>query len=458
MDNTLERGGILMIDAFTYFQAQVGLRRLLTAVAAKYESLGRLSGSVRIPNLTSNEREEISNFLRVGDIASSTEVCIPISQVVKAYDQSKFADVPLLSVLEYIVGRQLVPKGLKKQFAAQCKDQLLRNILKKYDSSTWCQQWLTAIQKKHLVANWVWRQYKANPKRCKEVLDTICKAIYTLEKKQGQEHLSVFACKVGKNPHLFDLDTVEGKGLYHALKFLHGEKLNEKYTTPESIHDLYKCFGLLRDNIINPINVVGIIGYDQQGREIPVLRAACESNFRLSIPLRELEGLSSAKPYLPSKTVFITENPPVYATILEKWEQKRPFPPVICTAGNLRAATLRLLRALARSGCHFLYSGDFDPEGLLAADKLLQLFPRQARLWRLTKENYIQHCSKNHTPITDQKRIRSLESISNPDLQSIVKVLAQCQYRVVSEEELIPDLIKDINNSIPLFKQGDAHY
>jgi hypothetical protein len=43
---------------------------------------------------------------------------------------------------------------------------------------------------------------------------------------------------------------------------------------------------------------------------------------------------------------------------------------------------------LAAEGTIIYYSGDFDPEGLLIADRLCARYGEQLRLWRYTPQDY----------------------------------------------------------------------
>ncbi|MFR3729888.1 DUF2399 domain-containing protein [Lacrimispora sp.] len=61
----------------------------------------------------------------------------------------------------------------------------------------------------------------------------------------------------------------------------------------------------------------------------------------------------------------------------------------ICSGGQLRLSVLILLDLLIKGSVFMFYSGDFDPDGLLSAQKLVSLYKSRLKLWCCQPENYI---------------------------------------------------------------------
>ncbi|WP_445492526.1 DUF2399 domain-containing protein [Niallia sp. 03133] len=80
--------------------------------------------------------------------------------------------------------------------------------------------------------------------------------------------------------------------------------------------------------------------------------------------MKELAKVTEALPATGNK-VWIVENSSVCSTIMDTVSDA----PIICTHGQLRAASWRLLDLLTDAHCTLYYSGDLDPEGILIADR-----------------------------------------------------------------------------------------
>lgn len=90
------------------------------------------------------------------------------------------------------------------------------------------------------------------------------------------------------------------------------------------------------------------------------------------------------------KVAFVVENSGVFSEILDRFGATR-LQPIVCAHGQFKLACLMLLDKLAAAGITIYYSGDFDPEGLQMASRLLQRYPGQAVPWRYTVDDY-GHC------------------------------------------------------------------
>ena len=90
--------------------------------------------------------------------------------------------------------------------------------------------------------------------------------------------------------------------------------------------------------------------------------------------------------------------------------------PMICTSGQLREASWQLLDLLAASGCSLYYAGDFDPEGLLIAQKLKVRYGERLKLWKYEADLYETYLSE--VELSD-RRMKKLEQVSVQELQEI---------------------------------------
>ena len=95
-------------EAVAFFRNEKGFRRLITLMIQKYRALGRVGGSVKIRDLTPEEREAFSSFLGANFEGRRTAV-ISLERFARALEETRFAGLPLAAVLEGVAGEPLIP-------------------------------------------------------------------------------------------------------------------------------------------------------------------------------------------------------------------------------------------------------------------------------------------------------------------------------------------------------------
>ena len=203
----------------------------------------------------------------------------------------------------------------------------------------------------------------------------------------------------------------------------------------ETAELLYKS-GILIDEISNYITLSGLLAY-KDGRVHSVWKAAIDEDEVLQVPLANLVQIDRITS--PTGKGFVVENPAVFSSILDEFNGE-VVPPLICSYGQVKLAGLVVLDKLAREGTEIYYSGDFDPEGLLIADKLAQRYNGRLKLWHYGIKDYRKTLSE-HT--LSSKRLSMLGSIKTSALQDVAKemlILKRSGY----QELLLVELIKDI--------------
>ena len=125
-----------------------------------------------------------------------------------------------------------------------------------------------------------------------------------------------------------------------------------------------------------------------------------------------------------------------------------PNPPLVCTHGQFKLASLLLLDKLAASGTLIYYSGDFDPEGLSMAERLLLRYPGQAKPWHYTLEDYL--LSRSDKVISPQ-RLKQLDRVSSPELAPLKEKLLQTALAGY-QEGILSDLWCDVKQYMQGFR------
>ena len=87
----------------------------------------------------------------------------------------------------------------------------------------------------------------------------------------------------------------------------------------------------------------------------------------------------------------------------------------VCVSGQPRLATLLLLDFL-KENHRFWYAGDFDPEGLLIAQRLKERYGEALDFWKYEVQWYEQYLSSVRL---SESRIKKLEHVYMQELQGI---------------------------------------
>ena len=88
------------------------------------------------------------------------------------------------------------------------------------------------------------------------------------------------------------------------------------------------------------------------------------------------------------------------------------------------------MELLAKSGTIVYYSGDFDPEGLLIAQKLSMHYKGEFNYYHMTEDDYMMSLSEE---VIHPKRLKMLENITDERLRKVADKLLCC--RMVGYQE-----------------------
>ena len=112
---------------------------------------------------------------------------------------------------------------------------------------------------------------------------------------------------------------------------------------------------------------------------------------------------------------------------------------ILCTSGQLKTAALILIDMLCEAGCKIYYSGDFDPEGIEIAEKLIQR-DKNIVPWCFSKENYRKAISEN---IISDERLKKLDKIENICFKELIEEIKK-ERKAGYQELLLDKMKKDI--------------
>ncbi|MBB3868763.1 TIGR02679 family protein [Parageobacillus toebii] len=411
----------LAAEAVQFFRGEAGFHRLFCEMKKKYESLGRIGGTISLASFTKEEKEAIAVFF------GKEMTRVSLQAFAKQLDKTRFAGVSLEELLVHYFGEPLVANKERREAEQQEKAAFFQRLIAACPSGA---EWLTAALEHPNKYRLLHQAYAQQREELYASLCMVCEAIRQLPEKGTYERLPLFAQKVTGDPHAFDLHTFQGKLLLSALEFYSRKKY--QLSSVEEVNELLQSFGILREDILNFVTCAGILAETKEGIH-PVFSAACETNMALNVPLREIVGLKRA---YPSKgtIVFVVENAGVFSELLDE------AMPIVSTNGQLNLATMLLLDSLVESGARLYYSGDFDPEGLKMADRLAGRYGENLSLWHFTREDYF--TSMPSVPLSEE-RLAKLQSISSSELQPVKQEIERCK-KAGYQEAILLMLREDI--------------
>ncbi|WP_175585143.1 TIGR02679 family protein [Alkalihalophilus pseudofirmus] len=421
------------MDNLNLLRNEPAFHKLFLLCKKKYESLGRIGGSVSLKTFTEPEIITLSGLTGIAPDQLMTKQTLTLTTLENALAETKFEYDSLRSFLEAYFGETLISK--KEREKIEQADELVfsMQMKKQFPIISWYIDWLIG---KTADTRWIWSLYKGNHESVSAKLSLLESAYNTLAEGKSYVRLPLFAQKITGNPHAFDRNEELGKWLLHLLtvdQLRKGTEITFNKTTEEE-NELLGQYKLLRDDLWSFVTCRGLIA-ERNGEIHPVWSAAIETNSVLNLPLKEMINIDTAYPH-SSNTVWVAENSSVASTLMDA----APHAAIICTHGQLRLAGWRLLELLATRDIEIHYSGDIDPEGLLIADRVLERFKNRVKLWRMDDVTYEDGISGD---VMSEIRLSKLDKLRHPKLQQIATLMRKHK-KPTYQEAVIERLVEDL--------------
>lgn len=419
----------------TIFKSNPAFIKLFTLFKEKYYSLGRIGGNVSIQNFTKEEIETIASFLGVSVHALLHKGVVSLKEFEQQLAQSAFSMYTLRTLLEAVFEEELQTKKEQQRLKLQHEQQFIGKLEENISQAYW---WLEKIIQKSSDSRFIWGYYEANQAKTYDAILTVVRAFSERPIEGSYERLPLFAQRITGNPHAFDADTMLGKMLLHCFFAFKCSKQQDSLfpKTAEERNDLLAEFGIIRDDLWNFVTCQGLLA--MRGNTLhPVWEMAILVGAVLNMPMKELLKVSNVFPaHFPF--VWIVENSSVASELMDTC----PEAAIICTHGQLRMASWRLLDMLVKEECSLFYSGDLDPEGLLIAERLKKRYGNRLELWHMDVTSYRKGMSDEK--ITN--RLSKLQSVTLSAFDDIKNLMLQHQ-KAAYQEAWIKDLIEDVQEN-----------
>ena len=412
-------------ECAAYFREHPIFDKLFRGFREKYASYGNFSGTVILKNISEKDLEVLEGFFQK-NFHGKKSISISAARFEKALKESRFEDFSPKEVLELYFREEMTGKKEQQQSEEQRWNQVLKELGEVYQQ-TYGAKWLSDLGKcKEEMYFYLQKRYREVGKEKEEIkklLELGCKVLNNFPYHQeNREYLAVFAARMTGNPHAFDDGEKEGGFLRLLIQWdlAQREILVERSEIFPALYRqrLYLAAGILRDDISNCAMLSGIRVWKKNGE----LHEGMEGFFRegnpVQVPLSVIAEWGHVE--CPEDAIYIVENPSVYAMLCEKWSGKKAG---MCMNGQPRLSAVLLLDLLADAGVKLYYAGDFDPEGMLIAQKLKKYYKGEAVYWKMSVQDYEKSKSKE---ILSSKRIKMLERIDDRELLETVAAIRKC--------------------------------
>lgn len=402
------------IECLSYFRKNPIWGRLLEGFRKKYLSYGKFSGTVTLKKLSRQDIEELEGFFGK-NFHGQKSVSISAINFRSALQNSRYSEITPEKLLELFFEETMIGKREQRLLLEQQKREILNRMSKEYAETPAMLQFpeLQQIAGSGDLAMWEQR------------LHLILQIFNHLPYRENKQmYLAVFAAQLTGNPHAFDRDTEGGTLLYKVVQL---DLNHRKITLPNSEvfpmqrqQRQYLEVGILLDDISNCAMLYNVQAIKKNGTIHQGVEGFSKENDSMQVALSTIAEWKEL--HCVNRKMYIVENPSVFALLCSGRRADNLSEEIscMCMNGQPRLSAIMVLDLLAKTGIEVYYAGDFDPEGLLIAQKLSQYYKGKFHYWRMTVEDYEQCKSQE---IISDKRLKMLERITEPQLCKIALAL-----------------------------------
>lgn len=415
---------LLKQECVAYFKACPVFERILKGFWDKYASYGEFSGTVTLHKVSREEMEVLEGFFQ-HSFHGQKSISISARRFEGALLKSRFHKLSPNEVLESYFKMSLISKKERKEEREGAWQQAFDEAVKEYENkpaAAWIQDTRERKAGGYLYLLKRYRESNEEIDEVKQALRFGAKIINELPVRKGQtEYLAVFAANLTGNPHAFDEGSEGGQFLSQLVEW---EIKRQKTTLPDGRlfqslkkQRMYLEAGILKDDISNYAVLSGVRVQKKTGEMHKGMDGFLKEAETVQVPLSNI--VEWEKIICPDRKIYIVENPSIYAILVQHFQGRSAC---MCMNGQPKLSALLVLELLAASGVTVYYAGDFDPEGLLIAQKLKQYYKGELWYWHMQAEDYER--SKPKVAISPRRQ-RMLEKIQDEELvrtaQAILK-------------------------------------
>ena len=394
----------------SYLKSKQGLNRLMLKLKYKYQSLEKYSGVVIIDNISHQESIDLSNLLGK-KVEVSSNIKISYSKLEKILKQTKYESFNWQDLFKFYFEMEIKSNKQMKESQVLSFDMFLQEVIDNNKNKDCVLLIEDILKDKNDLYNVFRRHYKKDKNKLEKDLKYILLLLDNIPNKPT--NLAVYASLTG-NPHYLDLNTSSSNLFLRILAHIKNVDYIDKTVDKKNLFALINVY-------IDPISNF-VITYKIIGNEILVILD--KKDMIINLNLEKIININ----YLDTKEkkVYIFENPSILNAL------KDLKVPMIITSGIPNLAVYKVLEKLSDSGNELYYNGDFDPEGLMIADKLKNKFPN-LNLFCYAVEDFKNAISNE---VVNGSRIKKLDNIINKELIAIKESIKKSNKSAYQEKNL----------------------
>lgn len=386
----------------------------MKGLKSKYESLGNIGGSFTLSNPTEGEIEFLTRHFKK-NYSDHKTISISLIKFQSAFNNTILEGADLKEVLDSYYGEVITSKkdlkqnyvDIRTEYFIELTEEVLHIKSFIHDS----------LKTKSIAYKWLMVTYNKDAKRLFTVMRQLDQLIHEITLHEFVI-LPVLAAKVSKNPHALD----ESELLYKALIYFYCNKYGLEYpTTAEDKALVLEIAGVVNNNINRFIQTYGLLGCLETSLEWEAFHLRNEPLVLTDMNLKNV-SITASNP-----SVYCFENPSVFLAFIRTYPSKS----AICTGGQVNQTVLKVMDELDKNNIRLLYQGDYDPEGLMIADKLKKRF-KKLKLIGYNTELYLKSRSNK---ILSRTRLNQLKRLNDPMLHKVSELLLE--YKVAGYQEYV---------------------
>lgn len=440
-----------------YFRSMPVFERLLSQFCEKYRSYGCFCGSARLNIRSEDEREALEGFF-ARSYHNQKMATISAQAFRRALEHTRFVELSPEEILEAFAGAPLSGKRAEESRRKACIARCWKAAIGQQEAYADCEASRQLLHELRAVAEKeepaissedvpsigaidntahtctseeavtaLYRQLMSgrqelveNKLLCAltEDLHILVRALEILNRlcvEKRYQYLPVFAAVLFGDPHRLDPGTRDAHLLQLLLQWLEiqrGVEADEMNSIPSLRRQArYLSAGILLDDVSNYAMLCGVEAIGRDGLVHAGMAGFAADGAPVNVPLSVITGWAQLR--CRDNTLWIVENPVVYAVLCERFGRTRSL---MCMNGQPRLSAWLLLRLLRAAGTRVYYAGDFDPEGLCIAEKVQQsLLPGQCVFWHMSEADY---CSAQSQKPIEARRMKMLDHLQDSLLKT----------------------------------------
>lgn len=441
----------------TYFRSMPVFERLLAQFCEKYRSYGCFCGSARLNIRSEDEREALEGFF-ARSYHNQKMATISAQAFRRALEHTRFVELSPEEILEAFAGAPLSGKRAEESRRKACIARCWKAAIGQQEAYADCEASRQLLHELRAVAEKeepaissedvpsigaidntahtctseeavtaLYRQLMSgrqelveNKLLCAltEDLHILVRALEILNRlcvEKRYQYLPVFAAVLFGDPHRLDPGTRDAHLLQLLLQWLEiqrGVEADEMNSIPSLRRQArYLSAGILLDDVSNYAMLCGVEAIGRDGLVHAGMAGFAADGAPVNVPLSVITGWAQLR--CRDNTLWIVENPVVYAVLCERFGRTRSL---MCMNGQPRLSAWLILRLLRAAGTRVYYAGDFDPEGLCIAEKVQQsLLPGQCVFWHMSEADY---CSAQSQKPIEARRMKMLDHLQDSLLKT----------------------------------------